>query len=155
MTIETWVLGNLKQAGYYRVNYDQHNWQLLTQQLLEDHTVIDSLSRAQLIEDSFNLGRAELIDQGIFFRIINYLANEEDPLPFQAAFNGLNFLNDMLSSNYMAYEIFKVFFMRLMEPSYLKYGWREDIDDLNIKFELLFFVKKFFNVPINKSFLVI
>ena len=107
---ETWILGNLKQAGYYRVNYDDRNWQLLIKQLHEDHTVIDSISRAQLIEDSFNLGRAEIINQTIFLEIIEYLVNETDPLPFMAAFKGLQYFDDMLSSEYFSYEYFKVNF---------------------------------------------
>lgn len=104
----TWILGNIKQAGYYRVNYDQNNWKLLIDQLHTNHSVIDSLSKSQLIEDSFNLGRAEMIDQNIFLQIIDYLVNETDPLPFQAAFKGLSFLDDMMLSDYNAYNLFKV-----------------------------------------------
>ena len=34
-----WVLGNVKQMGYYRVNYDLDNWERLITQLQSDHTV--------------------------------------------------------------------------------------------------------------------
>ena len=34
-----WVIGNCKQYGYYRVNYDERNWIALIEQLKEDHTV--------------------------------------------------------------------------------------------------------------------
>ena len=34
-----WLLANVEGRGYYRVNYDINNWQLLTQQLLDDHQV--------------------------------------------------------------------------------------------------------------------
>ena len=35
-----WYLTNIKQYGYYRVNYDKTNWDRLTKQLLDDHKVI-------------------------------------------------------------------------------------------------------------------
>lgn len=34
-----WIKGNFKQVGYYRVHYDDDNWQALVQQLENDHTV--------------------------------------------------------------------------------------------------------------------
>ena len=114
----SWVLANIKQAGYYRVNYNNENWQLLIKQLQQNHTVIDSLSRAQLIDDSFNLGRAEIIKQNVFFQIIDYLINETDPLPFKAAINGLKFIDNMFSSDYFIYEAFKVSFFDNFSKSY-------------------------------------
>ena len=53
----TWIVGNVRQFGYYRVNYDQQNWQALMDQLKSDHHVISVKNRAQIIDDSFNLGR--------------------------------------------------------------------------------------------------
>ncbi|XP_058272562.1 thyrotropin-releasing hormone-degrading ectoenzyme-like [Hemibagrus wyckioides] len=37
---ETWLLGNINQTGYFRVNYDLHNWRLLIQQLMINPTII-------------------------------------------------------------------------------------------------------------------
>ena len=105
-----WIIANLKHAGFYRVNYDKNNWELLIQQLNKGHSVIDATSRAQLIDDSFNLGRGEIIDQTVFFRIVSYLVNEEDPLPFQAASTGFDYIDDMFSSDSEAYQLFQVTF---------------------------------------------
>ena len=77
----TWIVANIKHAGFYRVNYDQHNWKLLIEQLKKDHTQIDTITKAQLIDDSFNLGRAEIISQTIFLDIISYLVNETSFIP--------------------------------------------------------------------------
>lgn len=33
MDDSTWLLGNINQTGYFRVNYDLQNWKLLIQQL--------------------------------------------------------------------------------------------------------------------------
>ncbi len=84
----SWIVGNVKHAGFYRVNYDKNNWQLLIQQLKEDHTIIDSITKSQLIDDSFNLGRAEIIDQRVFLDLISYLVNETSIIPFSS---GLTF----------------------------------------------------------------
>ena len=34
-----WLLDNVQQMGYYRVNYDMENWKALIHQLKTDHTV--------------------------------------------------------------------------------------------------------------------
>lgn len=107
-TNEIWIIGNLKHSGFYRVNYDINNWNLLIKQLQTDHNKIDCINRAQLIDDSFNLGRSNLIDQTIFLKITSYLVNESDPLAFQTAFIGLNYIADMLSFNKVYYRYFQV-----------------------------------------------
>ena len=93
-----WVVGNLHHSGFYRVNYDKKNWDLLIQQLNNNHLRIHEINRATLIDDSFNLGRAEKISQKTFLDIVKYLENEKDPIPWTAAFNGMSFIGNMLSS---------------------------------------------------------
>ena len=53
-----WIIFNVQQTGYYRVNYEQKNWNLLTKQLKLDHTKIHMINRAQLLDDSLNLAMA-------------------------------------------------------------------------------------------------
>lgn len=36
---DNWVLANLNVVGYYRVNYDQGNWDRLLNALMTNHTV--------------------------------------------------------------------------------------------------------------------
>ena len=55
---DKWVIFNVQEAGYYRVNYEDANWQLLSKQLSDNHDVIHSTNRAQLIDDSLNLASA-------------------------------------------------------------------------------------------------
>lgn len=57
-TRDQWVIFNLQETGYYRVNYDDNNWNLLVQQLNTDHRAIHVINRAQIIDDAFNLARA-------------------------------------------------------------------------------------------------
>ena len=57
-TLDKWVIFNRAQTGYYRVNYDQNNWELIIAQLKKDHRVISNINKAQLIDDSMELARA-------------------------------------------------------------------------------------------------
>ena len=77
---KSWILVNVESNGYYRVNYDQHNWQLLAKQLLENHTVIPMITRAQLIDDAFTLGHSKIISYEIASGLIEYLDNIDDNL---------------------------------------------------------------------------
>jgi aminopeptidase N len=52
-----WIIGNIQQYGFYRVNYDDDNWNALLRQLRTDHTVIHPINRAQIINDAWNLAR--------------------------------------------------------------------------------------------------
>ncbi|NXL87046.1 AMPN Aminopeptidase, partial [Alectura lathami] len=50
-----WLLLNLNVSGYFRVNYNQENWEQLLAQLSRNHQVIPVINRAQIIDDAFNL----------------------------------------------------------------------------------------------------
>ncbi|KAG8212746.1 hypothetical protein J437_LFUL019687, partial [Ladona fulva] len=51
---EKWMLVNIQEAGYYRVNYDARNWKLLTDQLRSQagakEQVIPPSARSQLLD---------------------------------------------------------------------------------------------------------
>lgn len=52
-----WVIFNLQETGYYRVIYDNDNWLQILRQLAFDYNAIDSINRAQIIDDSLNLAK--------------------------------------------------------------------------------------------------
>lgn len=84
-TEDDWIIVNIQESNYYRVNYDDHSWNLITRQLrgnsFED---IHLLNRAQLIDDSLNLARAGRISYEIPFGILEYLHQEVDYVPWAA-----------------------------------------------------------------------
>ena len=53
-----WVIFNVQQTGYYRVNYDDRNWNAIIDQLHQNHLAIPAINRAQIIDDSLSLARA-------------------------------------------------------------------------------------------------
>lgn len=96
---EDWVVFNVQQTGYYRVNYDERNWQMLIDDLnSKDFRRIHKVNRASLVDDAFNLAKGGYIDYSIAFHLSNYLAQEVDYEPWLAAVNNFKFLNRMLSN---------------------------------------------------------
>ena len=58
MTIDSgaqWYKVNYQQYGFYRVNYDEENWNRLREQLISDHTQFNPTDKAGIIDDAFNL----------------------------------------------------------------------------------------------------
>lgn len=105
---DSWYIGNLKRSGWYRVNYDEANWNRLISQLNQDHLLIDPIQRAQLIDDSFHLGRSEVIAQTRFFDISTYMINEKDPLPFMPMFDGFRYMTFIVEDEPETFDLFKV-----------------------------------------------
>ncbi|KAJ8315380.1 hypothetical protein KUTeg_007530 [Tegillarca granosa] len=92
-----WIIGNIQQYGYYRVNYDQRNWKALTNQLNKNHTVIHLVNRAQMINDAWALVKAGMLGIRTALDLLSYLRQEEDYIPWYSAVKELEYVDDMLS----------------------------------------------------------
>jgi hypothetical protein len=132
----------LKHSGFYRVNYDMDNWNALIATLNSvDFKLIDETSRSQLIDDSYNLGRAEYLEQTVFLRVISYLRNafnETTSDPYIVALTGINFIRDMMSltssgssnssgstqDNLAARNLLSTFIQSLYKNSYARLNWK-------------------------------
>uniref|UniRef100_A0A8C1PCZ0 Aminopeptidase n=2 Tax=Cyprinus carpio TaxID=7962 RepID=A0A8C1PCZ0_CYPCA len=119
---ETWLLGNINQTGYFRVNYDLHNWRLLIQQLMSNPTIISVGNRAGLIDDVFNLARAGYLPQNVPLQMISYLSQETEFLPWHAASRALYQLDKLLDRT-EDHSLFSDYVLTQVEPKYLKLGW--------------------------------
>lgn len=86
-----WVLGNTNVSGFYRVNYDSENWERLLNQLATNHQVIPIINRAQIVDDAFNLARANIINTTLALRTTKYLAQEREYIPWESALRSLNY----------------------------------------------------------------
>lgn len=93
-------------AGYYRVNYDAKNWQLIYQQLIGDHNAISVINRAQIMDDALNLAPAGKLDYDVVLNLTLYLAKEVEYLPWESALSGLSSIADMMSRS-SGYGLFK------------------------------------------------
>ncbi|XP_061617702.1 thyrotropin-releasing hormone-degrading ectoenzyme-like isoform X3 [Phyllopteryx taeniolatus] len=122
MDDETWLLGNINQTGYFRVNYDLQNWKLLIQQLRTNPQVISVGNRAGLIDDAFNLARAGYLPQGVPLQLIGYLAEEAAFLPWHAASRALYQLDKLLDRT-DDYALFSDYVLKQVASRYHQMGW--------------------------------
>ncbi|KAM6426351.1 aminopeptidase N [Liasis olivaceus] len=90
-----WLLLNVNVTGYFRVNYDLENWERLMNQLNQNPQEIPVLNRAQIIDDAFNLARAEHVGTDLALNTTRYLANETEYLPWDAALDNLDYFQLM------------------------------------------------------------
>lgn len=124
----TWLLVNIRQYGYYRVNYDQKNWQLLSDQLIDDHTIFPESNRATLISDAFNLARGGELSQVQAFELTSYLVEERDYVPWVAVDSNLGYVDKMLSRS-KAYGDFNQYMLQQVTPFYDFIGWEGSSTD--------------------------
>ncbi|EPQ18868.1 Thyrotropin-releasing hormone-degrading ectoenzyme [Myotis brandtii] len=118
----SWLLGNINQTGYFRVNYDLRNWRLLIDQLIRNHEILSVSNRAGLIDDAFSLARAGYLPQSIPLEIIRYLSEEKDFLPWHAASRALYPL-DKLLDRMEKYNVFNEYILKQVATTYIKLGW--------------------------------
>ncbi|KAK7176825.1 hypothetical protein R3I93_000923 [Phoxinus phoxinus] len=110
-----WVLANLNVTGFYRVNYDSHNWERLFTQLTSDHTVISVLNRGQIIDDAFNLARAEIINITLALGTTKYLSEEKEYIPWEAAIRNMdNFF--LMFDRSEVYGLLQTYMRRKVQP---------------------------------------
>ncbi|XP_068442751.1 thyrotropin-releasing hormone-degrading ectoenzyme [Clinocottus analis] len=118
----TWLLGNINQTGYFRVNYDLQNWKLLIQQLHNNPQIISVGNRAGLIDDAFNLARAGYLPQGVPLQLIGYLPEEPSFLPWHAASRALYQLDKLLDRT-DEYSLFSDYVLKQVASRYHQMGW--------------------------------
>nr|XP_040220030.2 aminopeptidase N-like [Anopheles coluzzii] len=105
---DQWIIFNRQQNGYYRVNYDAHNWELLIEALHNDPAQIHHRNRAQLVNDAYNLARAEWLDFAVPLRLMSYLRRETQYAPWTAAGSALTYLYNKLrgTAHYAHFQVY-------------------------------------------------
>ncbi|KAM0731061.1 Aminopeptidase N [Formica fusca] len=91
-----WIIVNIQQAGYYRVNYNIEDWgRLATYLNSEQYMKIHVLNRAKLIDDSFHLAVAGRLSYSIFWNISNYLHQEKDYIAWYPMFKAIEHMSSI------------------------------------------------------------
>ncbi|XP_055635492.1 aminopeptidase N-like [Toxorhynchites rutilus septentrionalis] len=113
-----WIIFNKQQTGYYRVNYDLENWSLIIKALQRDPSAIHVQNRAQLINDAFNLARADRLDMALPLELLTYLKKEHEYPPWAAASSILTYFNNKLRGTPI-HEHFLLFTEEILESVYV------------------------------------
>ncbi|XP_037296627.1 aminopeptidase N-like [Manduca sexta] len=121
---EDWFIANIQQTGFYRVNYDQRNWELLIKILKDPKRFQDIhiINRAQMVDDAMNLALTGRLDYKTALDVTSYLAHERSYVPWKAGLSALGYIDTMLSkgANYLEYGRYV---LRLLSGAVDEVGW--------------------------------
>ncbi|XP_013387099.1 glutamyl aminopeptidase isoform X2 [Lingula anatina] len=123
LTRPGWLKLNHEQTGFYRVNYDEEGWSQLTRILLQNYTALPTADRAGLLEDAFNLARANLVNITTALEMTQYLRGENEFVPWGVTLSNMLYLYDMLWGNEQAFNLYKKYMLSLMDPQIKRLGW--------------------------------
>ena len=136
----TALIANVQQTGFYRVNYDEENWRLLAELLVANHTAIHRINRAQILDDAFGLARAGLLAYPTALATTEYLAGEQDYIPWEAALTGFKYLQSMLARS-AGWGALQAYMLGELQPLFDRLGFEErpgeDFLDEKLRIELL------------------
>ncbi|KAJ8681953.1 hypothetical protein QAD02_017745 [Eretmocerus hayati] len=131
---DDWVILNIQQLGYYRVNYDEKMWiRIIATLRSEGFSIIHEVNRASLIDDMFNLAKVGLVDYDLVFSAFLYLRNETALVPWKAALANLNYFRQRFTGRPEIYGHFKNFVIHLLEPLYNHLKFDDAVDDSHTK----------------------
>ncbi|XP_047467541.1 glutamyl aminopeptidase [Mugil cephalus] len=117
---------NNDHIGFYRVNHDEHMWNVISQQLQTNHSKFDAADRASFIDDGFALARADITDYGNAFNLTQYLRNESDYIVWDRVASSIAYVRDMLSGDTALYQKFQKLFRDHVKAISTQLGWNDD-----------------------------
>lgn len=122
---DDYVYLNVDRTGYYRVNYDTASWKKLT----HNFPYLPPLTRAQLVDDAFNLARAEFIQYDIPLTLIVIVSQYPYDIPAWSSLSrGLIYLNNMMARE-SAYESFLAVMRSMIRKSFDELGFEDKSED--------------------------
>ncbi|XP_053603476.1 aminopeptidase N-like isoform X2 [Plodia interpunctella] len=121
---------NVDSVGYYRVNYDKRNWELLSK-ALKSGQVKAPITKAQLIDDAFNLAKIDQLDYSYALGLTTCVMNGEDSkIVWDLLLNNMAFLKHNLKTT-SGYVYFQDYMRMILKTqlSRLNFGLNKPKDD--------------------------
>ncbi|XP_071568308.1 aminopeptidase N-like [Temnothorax nylanderi] len=126
---DDWIILNLQQIGYYRVNYDTENWRRIVCYLnSKNYTNIHVLNRAQIIDDVFYFTMTSQLNASIFWKLARYLSQETEYVawyPMIKAIERISYIFPFLNES----KHFKMIILEQLEPFLQTIGYNENRND--------------------------
>ncbi|CAF0891242.1 unnamed protein product [Adineta steineri] len=131
-----WLLANPNLLGFFRTNYDTQNWKMIIEQLKTDYTKLTVTERAGLVDDAFNLARANILQTSLVFDLLDYARSETEYIVWERIIAGLTYIEQMIalkSSDFILYEQFQSYVIDLIFPVYTQLGWQQQLSNITDK----------------------
>lgn len=113
-----WLVFNKQQTGFYRVLYDEQNYDLINKELNKgNHDKIHAINRAQLIDDLRDFARAGHVKPKHLFATLSYLKKERAYAPWVSARRAISQLKQELAAS-EKHEKYQKYVSKLVEPLY-------------------------------------
>ncbi|XP_019622952.1 PREDICTED: aminopeptidase Ey-like isoform X1 [Branchiostoma belcheri] len=121
----SWLIANVNQTGYFRVNYDITNWGLLTNFLNSDNFQdIPVATRSSLIDDAFNIAQSGGLSSVIALDLSRYLEREREYLPWASASGAFGYISRMMAGTDSSQHLER-YVLNLALPLYNRLGWED------------------------------
>ncbi|CAL8126800.1 unnamed protein product [Orchesella dallaii] len=127
-----WIIINSDASVFARVLYDDALIKRIQKYLNVSPKIFSALSRAQIIEDSFELAWAGYSRIETALDFTKYLGNEHEPIVWSAALNGLGKIYGMLVDDEAAFETFKEYVLKKISASLSITGVEQLIDERGV-----------------------
>ncbi|XP_063992263.1 aminopeptidase N-like [Diachasmimorpha longicaudata] len=109
-----WIILNIQQTGFYRVDYDSENWKRISAYLnSENYHKIHVLNRAQLLHDVLYFAERDARYYELLMDMAMYLRRETNYLPWTAISKAINRFALRLM-NTSAFDFLKSFILQIM-----------------------------------------
>ncbi|RVE53190.1 hypothetical protein evm_002023 [Chilo suppressalis] len=126
------VILNIAQSGLYRVNYDDHNWEMIAAYLRRSNNnrlTVHKLNRAQMVNDVLYFVRARKINIDRAFDVLSFLRSETDYYVWAAAIGQLNWIRNRFEHLPTAHELFTRYMLQQMATVINHLGYDERSTD--------------------------
>ena len=108
---------NVQQTGYFRVNYDAQNWNMIIKALENDPKSIHRTNKGQIFNDIFSLAKVGQVPYKDALESTKYFYAENDYIPWKSALYSLKYLKTMFWRS-PGYGLFKKYLESEMQHEY-------------------------------------
>ncbi|CAG9795002.1 unnamed protein product [Diatraea saccharalis] len=126
------VILNIARSGLYRVNYDDHNWEMIAAFLRQNNNnrlAVHKLNRAQIVNDVLYFIRAGKINIDRAFDVLLFLRFETDYYVWASALGQLGWIRSRLEHLPNGHEMFTRYMLHHMNTVINHLGFEEASTD--------------------------